>query len=100
MRRTAAIKNSHDRPLAFADMDCIADVGMLEPLVNRTAYHHLALPRRKPAPGNDVNLRPHLDSERRQKAGSNVGVSGSAFARQTTTSMSSPETSGSPLLFF
>ena len=76
------VKNAHHGPVALADVDRITEIGMLETAIDRTAYHYFPLPWGEPAPGDQMDLRPHLDSQRGEKAGGDVGFSYSALAGQ------------------
>src|SRR5271165_5458720 len=82
MGSATAIEDADDGPFTFADMHHVADVRMLEASVDRTADHHFALPGSKPPSSENMDLRTHLDSQRSQKAGGDIGFSGAALARQ------------------
>src|SRR5581483_10929265 len=82
MRRAAAVEDTHDRPVAFAEEHGVADVGIGKTLVNGLADHHLTLPRTKPAALSDFDVRPQLESDRRKKPHRDIGFAGAVLPRE------------------
>src|SRR3954452_25129763 len=82
MRGAATVKDPDDGPVSLSDMHDIANICMLKSPIDRTADNNLALAWGEPSPFFNMDLRPHLNSEGREKASRNVGFPCSALARQ------------------